>query len=104
MAGRSKHHSHMQSRAEGGRFARGGIIDGMPESGGKKTEIKEKPSQSGHKSGGKVHGHHARHRLDKHARGGRMTPKSPLSGADGPDLSYAKARMPEGAGEGGKGK
>lgn len=101
---KGKHHSHMQSRAEGGRFARGGIIDGIPESGGKKTHITQKPNQSGHKKGGKVHGHHARHRLDKKARGGRMTPSSPLSGADGSNLPYAKAHMGEGAGEGGKGK
>lgn len=99
---KGKHHSHMQHRATGGRFARGGIIDGMPESGGHKEEIKEKASQSGHKKGGKVHGHHARHRLDKRARGGRMTPSSPLSGADGPDLGYAKSNM-KSAGMGGKG-
>lgn len=99
---KGKHHSAMQARAEGGRFARGGIIDGIPESGGHKTHIKQKESQSGHKKGGTVHGHHARHRLDKRARGGRMTPSSPLSGADGPNLGYAKAHM-KSAGTGGKG-
>lgn len=103
------HHSHMQRRAEGGRFARGGraggeeMIGGVPAIGGHPTKLKQPMSQSGHKGGGKVHGHHARHRLDKKARGGRMTPSSPLSGADAPDLPYAKAHM-KSAGEGGKGR
>ncbi len=33
------------------------------------------------KHGGKVEGHKPEHRADKRARGGRMTPASPLSGA-----------------------
>ena len=33
------------------------------------------------KHGGKVEGEKPKHRMDKRARGGRMTPESPLSGA-----------------------
>jgi len=40
-----------------------------------------KREMEGRKRGGKVSGAAAKHRLDKRARGGRMTPKSPLSGA-----------------------
>jgi hypothetical protein len=43
----------------------------------------------GEKRGGKVKGHMAKPRADKRARGGRMTPKSPFSGAgDAPKMSY----------------
>jgi hypothetical protein len=35
-----------------------------------------------YKHGGKVAGKAAKPRLDRRARGGRMTPKSPFSGAD----------------------
>lgn len=45
----------------------------------------------GHKHGGKVHGKHAAPRADKRARGGRMTPKEPFSGADGANPSYARS-------------
>lgn len=41
------------------------------------------------KHGGKVKGHASKPRLDKRARGGRMTPKSPFSGAgDAPKMGY----------------
>lgn len=86
----------MAKHAAGGGIAgkaSGGKIDGEPESGGHPIKLHEKPSASGHKRGGKVHGKHAGHRLDKKARGGRMTPSEPLSGADAPDLPYAKAHM-----------
>lgn len=97
---------HMKHRATGGGIAGragGGKIDGEPESGGHPVKLHEQKSESGHKRGGKVHGKHAAHRLDKRARGGRMTPSEPLSGADAPDLPYAKAHMTmksHGAGKG----
>ncbi|HZT51707.1 MAG TPA: hypothetical protein VFA22_07235 [Stellaceae bacterium] len=40
------------------------------------------------KRGGKVEGEETRHRVDRRARGGRMTPHSPLSGADVKPLPY----------------
>ena len=43
----------------------------------------------GKKHGGSVKGDAAKHRPDKRARGGRMTPKQPLSGAgDMPHMAY----------------
>ena len=42
------------------------------------------------KHGGKVHGGKAHHRMDKRARGGRMTPKSPLTGATVREMDYQK--------------
>lgn len=48
--------------------------------------LKEERAEHHHyKKGGKVHeahGHKSKKRLDKRARGGRMTPSSPLSGAE----------------------
>lgn len=47
--------------------------------------------REGQKHGGKVTGAASKPRLDKRARGGRMTPKSPFSGAGdmaGPGKSY----------------
>lgn len=52
------------------------------------------------KRGGAVHGMKPKMRLDKRARGG--SPKSPLSGADAPNLSYARGNL--GVDDGGKGK
>ena len=55
------------------------------------------------KRGGMVPGKEPAPRLDKRARGGGVaTPKSPLSGADAPNLSYAKSNITsntEGAGK-----
>ncbi len=60
----------------------------------REREEKRKEEHKKRKRGGKVHGKHPGHRLDKRARGGRMTPKSPFSGADAPDLEYGKADVP----------
>jgi hypothetical protein len=46
-----------------------------------RTNSMVKREMEGHKRGGEVKGAMPKHRLDKRARGGRMTPKSPLSGA-----------------------
>ena len=107
-----EHHKGRHHRARGGEMK----IDGEPEIGGHPVKESEKPAQSGRKHGGKVHGKHPGHRLDKRrrgghvehkehhmerARGGRMTPKDPLSGADAPDLGYAKGNLSAGSeGEG----
>jgi hypothetical protein len=56
-----------------------------------RTEEMVREEDEGHKHGGKVKGHHAMHRADRRARGGRMTPKEPFSGADGPNPSYARS-------------
>jgi len=42
------------------------------------------------KRGGSVHGKKPEHRMDKRARGGRMTPKSPLSGATVKEMPFEK--------------
>lgn len=52
------------------------------------------------KAGGAVHGKKPHHRLDKRARGGAA--KSPMSGADAPNLSYAHGNLA--VDDGGKGK
>lgn len=100
----------VKHRAKGGKVDM--ELDGVPEIGGHPEKAEDRKPESGRKrggkmeakkraKGGKVHGKHPGHRLDKRARGGRMTPKSPLSGADGPDLGYAKADIPSGSeGEG----
>jgi hypothetical protein len=46
-----------------------------------RTEEMEKREMRGEKRGGAVKGGAAKHRPDKRARGGRMTPKEPMSGA-----------------------
>lgn len=46
------------------------------------------------KRGGKVHGEKPKHRLDKRARGGAMTPKSPLTGAGGGKPPFKHPDMP----------
>ena len=58
-------------RGEHGHFASGGAVDA--------DEAEEKKSQL--KKGGKVMGKACGGRADKRARGGRMSPSSPLSGA-----------------------
>lgn len=112
------HHILRHKRAKGG-AVKDMEIDGVPEIGGHPEKPMDLKDQSGRKRGGrmhgkkhekhekrkrggKVHGKHPGHRLDKRARGGRMTPKSPFSGADAPDLDYAKADVPMGSE--GKGK
>lgn len=98
-----EHMKHVIGRAKGGSVPK---IDGVPEIGGTPEKAEERTPESGRKrggkmghraKGGKVHGKHPGHRLDKRARGGAMTPKSPFSGADGPDLGYAKADIPSGS-------
>ena len=75
MKGRKDHAGKMEHHKR----ARGGKIEGEPESGGHPIKAKEKRPER--KRGGKVHGKHPGHRLDKRARGGRMTPSAPLSPA-----------------------
>lgn len=60
-----------------------------------RTKGMEREEEEGRKHGGKVKGKMAHHRADKRARGGRMTPKEPLSGADGPNPSYARSSLPK---------
>lgn len=72
---------HTMKKADGGKVARP-IAD-------PRTDDMVKREMEGHKRGGKVEGKMPKHRLDKRARGGRMTPKSPLSGAgDMKRMSY----------------
>lgn len=59
--------------------------------------------ERGEKRGGRIGGHMAKARHDRRARGGRMTPKAPYSGADGPNPSYARSSLPS-PGTEGKGK
>lgn len=59
--------------------------EGAMHKGMKKTKMKLK-------SGGAVAGDAPAARMDKRARGGRMTPKSPLSGADVKRMPYEKGR------------
>jgi hypothetical protein len=54
------------------------------------------------KFGGKIEGAKPEMRLDKRARGGRMTPKSPLSGASVKEKSFARSTVPS-INEGGEG-
>lgn len=56
-----------------------------------RTKKMVEDEERGEKRGGKVMGHHTKARHDRRARGGRMTPKAPYSGADGPNLSYARS-------------
>lgn len=86
--GHERHHEKEHEKRSGG-----GKIGGVAEIGGHPEKPEMTKPQSGKKRGGKVHGKHPGHRLDKRARGGRMTPKSPFSGADGPDLGYAKSEL-----------
>jgi len=51
--------------------------------------------EKGRKAGGKVMGSQSKPRPDRRARGGRMTPSSPFSGADGPNPSYARSSLPK---------
>jgi len=84
-----------------GKKARGGKVkDGVREESrgmsprpmeDERTREMEEREERGEKRGGKVSGHHAKARHDRRARGGRMTPKSPFSGADGPNPSYARS-------------
>jgi hypothetical protein len=99
---------HERERHRGGRMhkARGGKV--MEHEPGKefedeRTEGMVHEEEEGKKHGGKVKGHHPKHRMDRRARGGRMTPKEPFSGADGPNPAYARSHPPKGGTEG-KGK
>lgn len=86
-----KHEEH-KKRAAGGRMLHEDKHDGK-ERGHEKVEVTKKDGgkveHHKRKRGGPVEGKHPEHRLDKRARGGAMTPKSPYSGADAPNLKYA---------------
>jgi hypothetical protein len=49
---------------------------------------------AGHKHGGHVGGHKAKHKAGHFARGGKMTPSSPLSGADTKPLDFEHDTIP----------
>lgn len=104
-------HPFKHKRAKGGKVEGEPEIGGVPEIGGKPEKAKDKPPLSGRrrgggvekkrkeheklKGGGKVHGKHPGHRLDRRARGGPVGKgPSPFSGADGPDMPYAHADIP----------
>jgi len=75
------------------------------------AEIKKGEAEDDRKRGGKVHGEKPHHRGDKRARGGemkradggRMTPKSPLTGAGGGKTPYPTPEM-QAHNDGGQGK
>lgn len=67
-----------------------------------RTKEEVRDEMDGHKRGGHVEGKKARMRPDRRARGGRMTPKSPFSGADTGRASYVSKLS--GNDMGGKGK
>jgi hypothetical protein len=66
------------------RFAEGGRTEPKEPKAKEDERTKEMVAEEkeGHKRGGEVKGEKARMHLGKKARGGRMTPKSPFSGAD----------------------
>lgn len=63
-------HVHMHMKKRGGEVMED-----------ERTREMEEREERGEKRGGAVKGEKPKHRMDKRARGGRMTPKSPLSGA-----------------------
>lgn len=70
-------HRHKVHHAKGGR-THGRMVYAGKES----NVVKEAESTGGgFKKGGKVHGKHGKHRLDKRARGGRTHSGSPFSSA-----------------------
>lgn len=111
-------HKHGHKKAGGGSIAQTGPHEEATNA--KKTEKMEHPNEYKgkgmaekevkvekkkggkieRKRGGKVPGHATTHRLDKKARGGAA--KSPLSGADAPNMSYAHGNLK--AGSEGQGK
>ncbi len=102
MKGRMEHESKAEEKREDKKEeakekrdhkARGGRME-------KKDHEKMMPRR---KAGGAVHGKAPMHRLDKKARGGRMTPGSPFSGADTKPLGFEHDQIPS-VDEGGKGK
>jgi len=76
---------HVHAKAAGGRME-------PPEPKAKEDErTKEMVAEEdrGEKRGGSVKGKMTKHRADRRARGGRMTPKEPFSGAGStPKMSY----------------
>jgi hypothetical protein len=101
------HHRHMLKTGGASHHERaaGGAIPGEA-----RIKEKERMDDEGRKRGGKVHGGKPKMRLDKKARGGacraeggavaarkdggRMTPKSPLTGAGGHTPPFPHADMP----------
>lgn len=67
---------------------------------GSETQEMKKGGKLKRKSGGKIPGVSPKARLDKSARGG--SPKNPMSGANAPNLGYAKPNLS--IDQGGKGK
>ena len=91
--GHHGHHGHQASHHQGHQ----GHVVVIPKARGGKVMEDERTKEMveredrGEKRGGKVKGHMAKPRADRRARGGRMTPKSPFTGAGnmhGPGTSY----------------
>lgn len=91
----------MKGKSTGGAIAKatGGAVAGPAgAAGGFKRGggvAKKKRDHEKMKYGGEVDGEAGPMRLDKRARGGRMTPKSPLSGADTSPLGFEKDTTPK---------
>lgn len=97
--GGSTHHKMLKTGgASRHERKRGGGIPG-------EDKIKEAEGEDERKRGGEVHGEKPKRRLDKRARGGAMTPKSPLTGAGGGKPPFPHPDMPlDEGGEGTYGK
>lgn len=77
---------HVHAKADGGK-----VMEKEPgkEHEDERTRSMVEEEERGEKRGGKVKGHEAKPRADRRARGGRMTPKSPFTGAGNtPKMSY----------------
>lgn len=106
-----------EKRRRGGAIqtrARGGEIEAEREKKGKeprmpkpkedeRTKEMVEEEEKSRKFGGKVGGAAPRVHLGRRARGGRMTPKSPFSGADVKHMSYETTLKGVDEGGGGKG-
>jgi hypothetical protein len=96
MKGRKEHKHHEGHETE--HKAEGGEVHGMLHE--HKHDGKDRHHEKlevTKKRGGKVEGKKAHHRLDRRARGGRMTPSSPLSGASVKEPSYAHGDLKAGS-------
>lgn len=86
------HHHHYKKggelkRAKGGKIPDGGQVGDIEERGHHEIKVSRK-------RGGKVDGEKPMHRADKRARGGRMTPHDPFSGAASEQMPYERGQEP----------
>lgn len=105
-SGHHGHHGHQGHHGHHGHQGHQGHVVVVKKHGGKvkedeRTKEMVHEEEEGHKHGGKVKGEHGRHHLGRKARGGRMTPKSPFTGADVKKAPYESTL--HGIDEGGKG-